>query len=49
MQYFNIPAQQVDMRDNYVILNTNSSALLKYVCTDACEGLNITTVSRLKL
>ena len=37
------------MHDNYAILNQNANSLLKYICTDACEGLNITTMMSLSI
>jgi hypothetical protein len=37
-------SQRLDERDNYVILMSNSEVLLKYICSDSCEGLTITTV-----
>jgi hypothetical protein len=41
----NSPQSKDTMRDNYMILNSNADSLLKYVSTDACNGLNILTVS----
>lgn len=41
-------SQNIEYFDNKKILLNNMNSLLKIVCTDSCEGLNIITVSLLK-
>lgn len=42
---FHANSSRIDSRDNYMILSSNADQLFKIICMDACEGLNITTVS----
>ena len=38
-----------EMHENFRILSSNMNSLLKQVCSDSCEGLNITTMMGLSL
>ena len=45
----NLNKNQIEKLENLRILSANSGTLLKLICSDTCEGLNITTMLGLSL
>jgi len=41
----NMSLKEIESAENIKILSKNTNSLLKLICSDSCEGLNITTVS----
>jgi hypothetical protein len=44
-----INSRAASMHENFRVLSSNMTSLLKQICSDSCEGLNITTMMGLSL